>query len=167
MIWLLPIFHSWKSPETGDLCHVCKNAGLWRGGYKRGLPGWRSLQGAGLFLSRAGLFLSRAGLFWPHHWIQRISRIYVLQSVKPTKTLPRKVVYNSGDLLGGCDSKMRRQTDYQWAPCFPVNLCRMPIFLNKTGKKTSIIVQNLLSYHDIRQCFFNGTIMCQSTMDWP
>ena len=100
MIWLLPIFHSWKSPQTGDLCHASKNAGLWRGGYKRGLPGWRSLQGAGLFLSRAGLFVSRAGLFWPHHWIQRISRIYVLQSAKPTKTLPRMVVYNSGDLLG-------------------------------------------------------------------
>ena len=28
MIWLVPIFHSWKSPETGDLCHASKNAGL-------------------------------------------------------------------------------------------------------------------------------------------
>ena len=62
MIWLLPIFHSWKSPETGDLCHVSKNAGLWRGGYKRGLPAGGHCKG--LVYSSQGLVYSSLGLVY-------------------------------------------------------------------------------------------------------
>ena len=87
MIRLLPIFHSWKCPGTGNLCSVTEDWFIERGEYKRGLAEQRSLRGlvysrAGLFegwfirelvYSRAGLFISRAGLFWPHQWIPRIS----------------------------------------------------------------------------------------------
>ena len=71
MIRLLPIFHSWKCPGTGNLCSVTEDCFMERGEYKRGLVEQRSLRG--LVYSRAGLFLSRAGLFWPHQWIPRIS----------------------------------------------------------------------------------------------
>ena len=51
MIRLLPIIHSWKSPETGNVSSL---TGLCWGGYKRGL----SEQGAGLFLARGWFILT-------------------------------------------------------------------------------------------------------------
>ena len=51
MIRLLPIIHSWKSPETGNVSSL---TGLCWGGYKRGL----SEHGAGLFLARGWFILT-------------------------------------------------------------------------------------------------------------
>ena len=119
MIRLLPIIHSWKCPETWNLCSVTIKAGLWWGGYKRGLAEQRSLQVAGLFLSRAGLFLARTGLFWPHQWIPRISPIqpsilHCQASKAPSKN---GCLQLRGDLGNGIGLP---HLDFQRDGCFPL-----------------------------------------------
>ena len=134
MIWLLPIFHSWKSPQTGDLCHASKNAGLWRGGYKRGLPAGGHCKG--LVYSSQGLVYSSLGLVYSDRTIGFSGLAEYMFYNLPSQQRPfRERLFTTWGIFWGCDLKMWRQTDYQRPRCFPVNLCKTPIYKNETEKK--------------------------------
>ena len=165
MIWLLPIFHSWKSPQTGDLCHASKNAGLWRGGYKRGLPAGGHCKG--LVYSSQGLVYSSLGLVYSDRTIGFSGLAeYMFYNLSSQQRPFRERLFTTWGIFWGMwfeNAKTDRLPMGSMFSCQPLQTANV---LKWSWKKAFIIVQNLLFNHDIRRCFFNGTIMCQSTMNW-
>ena len=90
----------------------------------------------GLVYSSQGLVYSSLGLVYSDRTIGFSGLAeYMFYNLSSQQRPFRERLFTTRGIFWGCDLKMRRQTDCQWAPCFPVNLCGLPIFLNKTGKK--------------------------------
>ena len=90
----------------------------------------------GLVYSSQGLVYSSLGLVYSDRTIGFSGLAEYMFYNLPSKQRPfRERLFTTRGIFWGCDLKMRRQTDYQRSRCFPVNLCRMPMFLNETEKK--------------------------------